>query len=79
MSKSVPTKASTKKAGKSGLTNGGVLGAGEVAGRAVLGRGVGTAVGGILAAASESGQNRDMMALVAVERAANELTSGSGA
>lgn len=73
MSKSVPTKDSLKKAGKTGGMNGGLLAAGEVAGRAVLGRGPGTAVGGIIAAAAEEGQTRDTMSLIAVERAANEV------
>lgn len=77
MSKSVPTKNSVVSASKHGGINGTVLAVGETAGRAVLGRGVGTAAGGILAAASESGNTRDTMALVAVERAVNELTGGA--
>lgn len=77
MTKSVPTMSSLKKAGKAGGIDGGTLAAGEILGRAVIGRGPGTAVGGILAAASESGQTRDTMAMIAVERAANELTGGA--
>jgi len=67
------------QAGKFGGTNGIVLGVGEIAGRAVVGRGIGTAMGGILAAATETGNTRDTMALIAVERAVNEVTGGSGA
>lgn len=77
MSKSVPTKNSVVSAGKSGGVNGTVLALGETAGRVVLGRGPGTAAGGILAAATESGNTRDTMALIAVERAVNELTGGA--
>lgn len=76
MGKSVPSKDSTMKAAKSGGMNGGLLGAGEAIGRGIIGRGVGTAAGGILAAASESGQTRDTMALVAVERAMDEVLGG---
>lgn len=79
MGKSIPNKKSTMQAGKFGGVNGITLGVGEIAGRALVGRGVGTAVGGILAAATETGTTRDTMALIAVERAVNELTNGSGA
>lgn len=68
---------SVKSAGKSGAFDGGALAAGEILGRAVLGHGPGTAVGGIAAAATESGQTRDTMALVAIERAANEMFGGA--
>jgi hypothetical protein len=77
MSKSVPTKKSVVSAGKSGGIDGTVLAIGEAAGRAVMGRGPGTAVGGVLAAATESGNTRDTMALIAVERAVNEVTEGA--
>lgn len=77
MAKKVPTMKSAKAAGKAGAFNGGTLAAGEILGRAVLGRGPGTAVGGIAAAAAESGQTRDTMALVAIERAANEMFGGA--
>lgn len=73
MSKSVPTKNSVMKAGKSGGIDGTTLAVGEVAGRAVAGRGIGTAIGGVLAASTESGDTRDTMALIAVERAVNEV------
>lgn len=77
MAKQVPSVQSVKKAGKTGGINGGTLAAGEILGRAVLGSGPGTAVGGIAAAATESGQTRDTMALLAVERAANEMFGGN--
>lgn len=79
MGYSVPTKKSTKKAGKTGGINGTALALGESAGRTLLGRGPGTAFGGLLAAAAEDGQNRDTMSIIAVERAVNEMTGGSGA
>lgn len=75
----VPSKKSMMDSGKTGAVSGGTLAVGEIVGRALLGRGVGTAVGGISAAAAESGGKRDTMAIIAVERAANELTNGSGA
>lgn len=68
---------SAKDAGKTGALDGGALAAGEILGRAVLGRGPGTALGGIAAAATESGTTRDTMALVAIERAANEMFGGA--
>lgn len=77
MGYSVPSKNSVKDAGKTGGINGTALGIGEAAGRAVLGRGPGTALGGLAAAASEDGQNRDTMSIIAVERAVNELTGGN--
>lgn len=77
MGKSVPSKKSLKSAGKHGGVNGTVLGLGETAGRVVLGRGIGTALGGVTAAATESGNTRDTMALIAVERAVQEMTGGA--
>lgn len=79
MAKSIPSKKSTMNAAKFGGINGITVGIGELAGRALLGRGIGTAAGGILAAATETGNTRDTMALMAVERAVNEATGGSGA
>lgn len=73
MAKSVPTGDSVKSAGMSGAINGGSLAIGELLGRAVLGPGIGTAAGGVLAASTDSGETRDTMALVAVERGMNEL------
>ena len=60
----------------SGAINGGSLAIGEVLGRAVLGPGLGTAAGGVLAASTDSGETRDTMALVAVERGMQELMGG---
>lgn len=77
MAKSVPTMNTMKDAGKTGALDGGALAAGEILGRAVLGRGPGTALGGVAAAATESGATRDTMALVAIERAANEMFGGA--
>lgn len=73
MAKSVPTTSSLKSAGKAGLIDGGTLALGEVLGRAVAGPGVGTAIGGTVAAAIESGDTRDTMAMIAIERAVNEM------
>lgn len=75
----VPSGDDAKKAGKTGALNGTALAIGEAAGRAVLGRGPGTAVGGLAAAASEEGTHRDTMSIIAIERAVNEMTRGSGA
>lgn len=75
----VPSKNDVKDAGKTGGINGTALALGEAAGRMTIGRGPGTAVGGLLAAASETGTNRDTMSIIAVERAVNEMTGGSGA
>jgi len=66
-------------AGKTGAVDGGSLAVGEIMGRALLGRGAGTAVGGIVAASTAEGNSRDTLATIAIERAANELTQGSGA
>lgn len=80
MGYSVPKKKDGKDAGATGLKHGGALALGEIAGRAVLGRGVGTGVGGIAAAAANSdGTERTVQTIIAVERAANELSGGSGA
>lgn len=73
MGKSVPTKSSLMDAGKTGGINGGTLAAGELLGRALIGAGPGTMAGGLAAAATEEGQTRDTMALIAIERGANEL------
>lgn len=75
----VPSKNSAKDAGKTGGVNGVALGIGEAAGRTLLGRGPGTALGGLAAAASEDGEHRDTMSIIAIERAVNEMTGGSGA
>jgi hypothetical protein len=82
MGKSVPTKSTLMDSGKSGIVDGGVLAAGEVAGRSLIGPGIGTMVGGLAAASSEQtedgklSQTGETMALIAVERGANELIGG---
>lgn len=79
MGYSVPSKKDAMNAGKTGGVNGIALGVGEAAGRTLLGRGPGTALGGLAAAATEDGEHRDTMSIIAVERAINEMTGGSGA
>lgn len=65
-------------AGKSGGVNGTVLALGETLGRGVLGRGIGTAAGGIVAASALDGMDRDAASMIAVERGMNELFLGGG-
>lgn len=79
MAKQIPTKQSMAASAKTGGVNGITVGVGELAGRALLGRGIGTAAGGLVAAATETGTTRDTMAIMAIERAVNEATGGSGA
>ena len=76
MAKSVPSKSSLTDAGATSVVEGAYLGVGETLGRSIMGPGIGTMVGGVAAAASESGQARDRMAMVAGERAINELLAG---
>lgn len=74
----VPTADDAKDAGMTGLMTGGGTAVGEIAGRSILGAGLGTTVGGVLAASTMSGQSRDTAAALAVERGANELIAGAG-
>ena len=76
MAKSVPTGDSMKDAGMTGVVDGGTLALGEILGRGVLGPGLGTTAGGIVAAAAEEGTTGDTMAMIAVERGAQELLGG---
>lgn len=76
MAYQVPTKASAIDAGKTNVTEGMALGLAESLGRSVLGPGLGTAIGGLAVASAASGASRDRMAMVAGERAANELFGG---
>jgi len=76
MAKSIPTKNSATDAGMTSISEGAYLGVGETLGRSIMGPGLGTMVGGVAAAASESGAARDRMAMVAGERAINELLAG---
>lgn len=78
MAKQIPSKSSALDAGKTSLMEGAYLGVGETLGRSLLGPGIGTMAGGVAAAASESGNARDRMAMVAGERAINELLAGGG-
>lgn len=76
----VPSKSDGKDSAVTGIKGGGALALGEAVGRAVLGRGVGTAAGGITAAAAnDDATERTVQTIIAVERAANELMRGSGA
>jgi hypothetical protein len=78
MAYSVPTKNSAIDAGKTNVVEGMALGLGESMGRSILGPGLGTALGGIAIASAQSGAARDRMAMVAGERAANEIFAGGG-
>lgn len=73
MAYSLPDKNSGMEAGKTGAVNGGPLAIGEALGRSVLGRGLGTAIGGIAVASAADGDQRDVMATIAVERGVSEL------
>lgn len=76
---SVPTTKSAKQAGEAGLTGGLPAGIGALAGKSVLGRGAGTAIGGILGASATSGSTRERTAEMAVFTGLTELGgSGSG-
>jgi len=77
MTVSVPTTSDVMDSAKTGGMNGGMLVAGETVGRATLGPGVGTLLGGILAASTMSGNDRDIMTTIAVERAGTELLGGA--
>lgn len=74
----VPTTNDVKGAAKDGAVAGGGVAIGEAVGRSVLGPGVGTAAGGILAASTMSGNSREMASILAVERGATELLGGMG-
>ena len=73
---SVPTGSDVSDAGMSGLKTGGTASIGQTLGRSILGPGIGTALGGTVAAASVDGANRDMAAALSVERGMNELFGG---
>lgn len=74
---SVPTKNSVTGSAKNGGMNGLAAGLGETVGRSVLGPGIGTAAGGILAGSMMSGNDRTLVSTLAVERGVNELFAGS--
>lgn len=73
---SVPTANDVKDSGKSSV---GALPAavGSAFGRKTLGRGLGTAAGGILGASTQSGTERDRMAQVSAYTAVQELTQAA--
>lgn len=72
----VPTKDSVVDTAKTGAVNGTAVALGSTVGRSVIGRGIGTAAGGVAAASALDGQARDMAATIAVERGMTELLSG---
>jgi hypothetical protein len=72
----VPTKGSATDAAKTGGINGTATALGETVGRSIIGPGLGTAAGGVLAASAMSGTDRDIMATLAVERGMTELFAG---
>lgn len=74
----VPSQSSLTSAAKAGGINGSVLALGETLGRSTLGRGIGTAAGGIIGASALSGADRDTAAMIAVERGMTELFAGGG-
>ena len=73
----VPTKSSLKTSAKNGGINGLASGLGRNLGRGVLGPGIGTMAGGITAASMLDGNDRDMVATLAVDRGIDELLSAS--
>lgn len=74
----VPTKNSLSDAGMHGVKKGGISGLGQVLGTSILGPGLGTAAGGIVAASSMSGQARDRAAERAVEEGLTLMMIGGG-
>lgn len=77
MAYSLPDKSSGLDASKTGAVTGAPLAIGEALGRSVLGRGLGTAIGGIAVASAADTQHRDHMATIAVERGVSELMAPS--
>jgi len=74
----VPTTDDVTDTAKGGAMPGLAAGIGESVGRSILGPGIGTAAGSILAGSMLSGGNRDMVATLGVERGVNELMAGAG-
>jgi len=77
MAYEVPTKDDVKDTAVSGGISGTGLALGETVGRGILGPGLGTAAGGVLAA-SAMDDGKDMAAMVAVERGMTELFARAG-
>lgn len=78
MATDVPTTTSLKSSATDGAVPGGALALGETLGRGTFGAGVGTALGGIVAASTQSSEDRRVMSIMAVERGMNELLVGGG-
>jgi len=75
----VPTTSDVSDGGMSGLKVGGAASIGGVLGRGILGPGLGTALGGTVAAAAlDSNSDRDMAAALAVNQGMQELFAGGG-
>lgn len=74
----VPTTDDATDTAMSGLKTGGAAGLGQTIGRSILGPGIGTAAGGVLAGSMFGGSERDMIAALGVERGVNELMAGGG-
>lgn len=73
----VPTTNDMTNSGMDGLKTGGAAGLGQLVGRSILGRGVGTAAGGVLAGAMLDGRQRETVAALGVERGMNEVFAGA--
>lgn len=74
----VPTKSTLTTAAKNGGMNGLASGLGKTLGRGVLGPGIGTMAGGIAAASMLDGNDRDMVATLAVDQGISELFAAGG-
>jgi hypothetical protein len=75
----VPTTEGVRDAGMTGVINGLAGGVGAALGRGILGPGIGTAAGGVTAAAMLDGNDRDIVATYAVMDGMEELFSGASA
>lgn len=74
----VPTKDEALSQGKTGAVGGIASGLGQQVGRGILGLGVGTALGGILASTLLSGTSADTVAILSVDKGIEELLVGGG-
>lgn len=74
----VPTKSGLKTAAKNGGMNGLAAGLGKNLGRGVLGPGIGTMAGGVAAASMLDGNDRDIVATLAVDQGIGELLAAGG-
>jgi hypothetical protein len=78
MATDVPTTNDLKNSVTDGAVPGTALALGETVGRGVLGPGLGTALGGVAAASTQSGDDRTTMSVIAFERGMSELFAGAG-